>query len=184
MSSMTGVQLRGVDAVLTAYDNIKIIAWSVMYGKNVNMKYVGKNWTEARAGLQAFLEQLRDSQTTAVYTLCIYEEIPKDGKIRASSEADYAFNFLVDESEPPRFARYREGEKFFTDMQNKITALEAKLAAKEMEEEDYEDEPQGIGAILSGLAKDPAVMDWIKTKAIGLADQFLKLPSPNNKMQM
>lgn len=168
--AMSGVQLRGVNAIMNAYDNIKIVAWSVMYGKNVNMKYIGTDFVEAREALRIFLEQLRDSQTTAVYTLNIYEEIPKDKKIRASTEADYAFNFLVDDTEAPRFQRYRDIDRQLQELMDKNTKLEARILA--MQEEDDDDEPQGIGAIISGLAKDPAVMDWIKTKALGLADKL------------
>jgi hypothetical protein len=174
---MSGVQLRGIEAIMRAYDNIKIVAWSVMYGKNINMKYIGTSFVEAREALRIFLEQLRDSQTTAVYTLNIYEDIPKDKKIRVSTESDYAFNFLVDDTEAPRFQRYRDVDRQLQELMDKNTKLEAKLLAMEEEEDD---EPEGIGAIISGLAKDPAIMEWIKTKALGLADKLFTGTQNNN----
>ena len=175
--STNGVQLRGMGAVLQAFDNLKISPWAVTYGKNINMKYAGASFPESRNTLQAFLQMLKDSDTVAVYTLHVYEDLPKGGKIKLSTEPDYSFNFLVTEDEAPRYARNRELAESNKVLTDRITALEAKLLLQEDEEED--EEPGSIGAVISGLLSDERVKDWIRTKAIGWADQLLTPPRSN-----
>jgi hypothetical protein len=168
----SGIQFRGMDHVMAAYDNNKIIAWAVLYGKLINAKYIGINQHEAREALRIFLTQLKMSDTTAVYTLNLYEDLPKNAKIKASTEPDLAYNFIVVDAEAPRHARYAEITQINSDLQNRITALEARLAIADEDDDDDEDE-NSVGGIVSGLFKDPRVQEWIKTKAIGLADKFL-----------
>ena len=181
--SSNGVQLRGVSSIMTAFDNLKIAAWSVTYGRNINMKYAGGNFGESRNTLSGFLELLKDSDTTAMYTLHIYEDLPKGGKIKLSTEPDYSFNFLVTEEEAPRHARNREIIESNRILMDKVTALEARLAAREDEGDD--DQPMGsLGAILSGLLEDDKIKDWIRTKAIGLADKWFNNPQSTNVVPM
>src|ERR1700733_730145 len=91
-----GVQFRGVENVLQVYDNLKVQAWSITYGKNINMKFVGESWEEAREALNVFLCQLEASGTNAVYTLNLYEDLKgKATQIKLSTEPDYAFNFVL-----------------------------------------------------------------------------------------
>lgn len=168
----SGIQFRGLDAVMRAYDNNKVIAWSVMYGKLINAKYIGSDAHDAREMLNAFLLQLRESDTTAIYTLNLYEELPKNAKIKPSTEPDLAYNFLITEDQAPRHARYNEIASVNQQLLDRITALEAKKALEE-EEEDFEEDENSIGGILGGLLKDERIKEWIKTKAIGFADQFL-----------
>jgi len=178
-----GVQLRGVSSIMSAFDNLKIAAWSIMYGRNINMKYAGNNFAESRNTLQGFLDLLKDSDTTAMYTLHIYEDLPKGGKIKLSTEPDYSFNFLVTEEEAPRHARNREILESNRILMDKVTALEARLAARE--EDDDDEQPVGsLGAMLSGLLDDDKFKDWIRTKAIGLADKFFNNPQNANVIPM
>jgi hypothetical protein len=168
----SGIQFRGLNAVMAAYDNNKIIAWSVMYGKMINAKYIGISQHEAREALSQFLIQLRESDTTAVYTLNLYEDLPKSAKIKASLEPDLSYNFIITEDQAPRHARYNEIAQVNQQLLDRITALEAKLVISD-EEGDDEEEDGSLGGIISGLVKDPRIQEWIKTKAIGLADKFL-----------
>lgn len=178
-----GVQLRGVSSIMTAFDNLKIAAWSVMYGRNINMKFAGNNFAESRNTLQGFLDLLKESDTTATYTLHIYEDLPKGAKIKLSTEPDYSFNFLVTEEEAPRYARNREIMESNRLLMDKVTALEARLQARDAEED--EPEPVGsLGGILSGLLEDEKVKEWIRTKAIGLADKLFNNSQTANVVPM
>lgn len=178
----SGIQFRGVASVMKAYDNIKIKAWSVMYGKLINMKYIGTDFHESREALRVFLDQLKLSDTTAVYTLNFYEDLPPKAKIKGSTEPDYAFNFLVCEDEAPRHARYAEIVQVNNDLTNRLTALEAKLSLAESDD-DYEDD-NSLGGIVSGLLKDDRVKEWLKTKALGLADKLFTSAAPAKVLSM
>lgn len=164
-----GVQFRGVEAVMAVYDNLKIIAWSITYGKLINMKFVGSNWSEAREALKIFLEQLENSETSSVYTLNLYEDLPKGEKIRISTEPDYSFNFILQANSDPR-GLYGGRNTQINTLLDKVTKLEAQLAIRE-----DDDEPDNsIGAILGSIFdfKDPEVVNWIRSKAIGIADKL------------
>lgn len=178
----SGIQFRGLTSLMAAYDNNKVIAWSVMYGKLVNAKYIGTNQHEAREALRIFLTQLRQSDTTAVYTLNLYEELPKGAKIKASTEPDLAYNFIITEDEAPRHARYAEIVQTNQDLLNRITALEGKLAIADSDDDDEDD--GSIGGIISGMLKDERVKTWLQNKALGLADKLFSTPLPAKVLSM
>jgi hypothetical protein len=174
-SAFQGIQFRGKNALLRAYENSHIIAWSVCYGKNLVMKYVGTDENEAREALKIFLDQLEASDTTATYTLRLYEDLPKGAKIKFSTEPDYAFNFIVTEDEAPRYARRENTE--VTALRETVARLEAKIQMDEEDGDDEEDD-KSIGGILNGILSDPKIKEWIQTKAIGFADRLLSPPPP------
>lgn len=168
-----GVQFRGIVAVMEVYDNLKIIAWAIACDKNINMKFHGNTWEESREALNTFLTQLEKSGTSSVYTLHLYEDLPKGAKIRLSLEPDYSFNFVVLSDEDSRGV-YGGRNTAINSLLDKVTSLEAKLAAREAElEEEDDEEPGGIGAVINGILSDPSVKEWIRTKAIGLADKLI-----------
>jgi hypothetical protein len=176
MASYQGIQARGKTAIMRLYDNAHVIAWSVCYGKNVNMKYAGQDENDARNTLDAFLDQLEASESAAVYTLRLYEQLPKGAIIKYSTEPDYAFNFLIVEDEPPRYGRNR-------DLIDRITKLEAEnnLLKNRIEAggDDGDEEDRSLGGIISGLLDDERIKTWIKEKAIGWADKMLSAPPIN-----
>lgn len=185
-----GVQFRGVDSVLEVYDNLKIMAWSITYGKNINMKFVGESWDQAREALRVFLGQLEASSTNAVYTLNLYEELKgKATQIKLSTEPDYAFNFVVFSNENPN-GLYAQRNTATNQLLEKVTKLEAQLALRDNEDEDDEEDDNSIGGILGSIFdfKDPQFKEWVRQKAIGFADKFFSgngnPPPPANVIPM
>jgi hypothetical protein len=185
-----GVQFRGIDAVLQVYDNLKVQAWSITYGKNINMKFVGETWEESREALHVFLQQLEASCTNAVYTLNLYEDLKgKATQIKLSTEPDYSFNFVVFSNENPN-GLYAQRNTATNQLLEKVTRLEAQLAIKDSEEDDEEEDDNSIGAILGSIFdfKDPQLKEWIRQKAIGFADKFFSgnaaPPPPANIIPM
>ena len=176
-----GVQFRGNEAVLQVYDNLKVQAWSITYGKNINMKFVGESWDEAREALRVFLDQLEASCTNAVYTLNLYEDLKgKATQIKLSTEPDYSFNFVVFSNENPN-GLYAQRNTATNQLLEKVTRLEAQLAIKESDEDEDEEPDNSIGAILGSIfdLKDPQFKEWVRQKAIGFADKFFSgTPAP------
>lgn len=171
-----GVQFRGAGALMRAYDNCKIVAWAVMYDKGINCKYSGSDETEARETLDQFLELLSQSGSTAVYTLNLYEGLPKGAKILPKTEADYSFNFTLfdnfsESNYSPSNRAYQERNQALLD---RLTAIEAKLTR---EDNDMEDEPTGVGSVLSGLIESDRFKNWLQEKVFSFADKLFEKPA-------
>jgi hypothetical protein len=166
-----GVQFRGCGQLMQAFDNSKITKWAVFYDKNINCKYQEENWTESRETLRLFLELLSKSGSTAVYTLSLYEDLKKDQKIKASTEADYAYNFTLFDDEMTGNQFYGRRAQESEAMQNRILQLEAKL--KLAEEEDDEEEEGGIGGVINGILGSERFKSWIQDKAFLFADKLI-----------
>ncbi len=92
----TGLQFRGLENVLRAYNYKSVEAWSVFDGKNL----MHKGWGEEE--LREFLTLICEGGSGVCYTLKVYEDIEDAKKIKSSSPDDGSFRFkLVDvESDP------------------------------------------------------------------------------------
>jgi hypothetical protein len=177
-----GVQFRGWRAVVTAFENIKLANFAVLYDKLLQCKYQDDNEIEAQALLTEYLKSIEKYGSSAVYTLHVFER-PKGAKtmrIKPSTEPDYAFNFtLFDELENPN-ERGRLLSGYNATMNEKILALEAKLAKYE------EEEPEAVGGIqgfLNGIIEDPRAKQFIQDKIFGLVDQMISPTPPAQQQQ-
>jgi hypothetical protein len=94
------VQFRGSETVLTAFLNRDCSAWSLWVGGQFLFKYAGENVEEARQALQDTLIMIEQSESTAIYTLKVYEELPKGVKIKEKTECDGSFNFRLQDDLP------------------------------------------------------------------------------------
>ena len=166
-----GVQFRGPGALMNAFDNCKITKWAVFYDKNINCKYQDENWSESRETLSAFLTLLSRSNSTSVYTLSLYEDLKKDQKIKPSTEPDYSYNFTLFDEELTGSPWHNRRSEEQLQMKERIEQLEAKLKLAEQESE-YEDEPEGIGAVINGILGSERFKSWIQDKAFYFADRL------------
>lgn len=185
-----GVQFRGIPAIVECFDNMSLSAWSLTYDKNIICKYPSKQTAstaegsgpESREQLVNILKGLTSGESYAVYTLHLYESVPKGG-IKPSTEPDYSYNFTVFE----RTGSYQE----FNDSRpsiialneanaakKKIEILEAKLAA--LENDDItEDRPGGIEGFLGALVNDERFKNKIQDFVFAFADKIFSAPSNN-----
>lgn len=133
------VQFRGLDNVLEAYDNAKIEAWSIWNDKQFLTKGID------RESLVAFLECLNDGESKGVYTLRVYEDVDNIKAIKAKTDYDGSFNFILHQ--------YTEADKssYYGRLTEKITALEEKISGVEPQEE-----KETLGSIAMNLLKEPA----------------------------
>jgi|SRR5580692_429809 hypothetical protein len=170
-----GMQFRGVPAIVKAFGNMDLAKWSVKYDKGIVCKYDGSDKTEGYSKLQGFLTDLQKSGSEAIYTLNVYEDLPKGQKIKPSTEPDYSFYFsLFDaESYPSPYMRRHEADQALLD---KIEMMEAKIAKYE----DEDDEPEKIGGVmgmLNGIVEDPRFKEKIIDQVFGIVDKIMN-PKP------
>lgn len=157
--SSSSIQFRGKDAVLAAYENRKVAAWSVWQGRQFMFKNDGGNEEEAMGQLENVLEALAGS-SNAIYTLKVYEELPAGGKIKSTTPDDGSFNFrLNDDNQIITNGQYTHLQNN-NDLAQRLATLEAKL-----EEEPEESEPPNrlglIGEIISNPTLQPIVSQII-----------------------
>lgn len=177
-----GVQFRGIPAIMECFDNMNLSAWSLTYDKNIVCKYPSKQTSstpdgslaESKAQLANILRGLQSGESYAVYTLHLYESIPKAG-IKPSTEPDYSYNFTL-------FAR-SEYEGFNERMPSvvamneakaatqKIIELEAKIEALQNDDRET-DAPSGIDGFLGALVTDERFKNKIQDFMFAFADKI------------
>ncbi len=165
------IQFRGIDNVLTAYDNVKVEAWSIWNDKQFLTKGIGKDT------LETFLQALDEGQSKGMYTLRVYEEIDNVRDIKAKTDYDGSFNFILNEYGPGP-ANERNSK-----ILDRLGAIEQKLDGNEPEEE-----KETLGSIAMGLLKEPAQLAQmidIGRALLGLQPMYgqqayQQLPSINN----
>lgn len=143
---MASVQFVGVSNVVQAFENKGLPYYAIKTGSNILEKNQDNtNLDEAVNQLGTFLEMINQG-SNAIYTLCIYEE---PGKITAKREADYSFNFKLNEPTMlPSTQQYQRGELSFKmdklievvqQQAANTAALEQRLLQMENEEPEEED---------------------------------------------
>lgn len=93
MAISNSVQFRGEDQVLAAYQKRNVPAWALFCNKQFLFKYEGKSLVEGLSQLREYLNMMSDS--VAVLTLCVYEDLPAKAKIKSNTACDGSFNFTL-----------------------------------------------------------------------------------------
>lgn len=155
------VHFRGINNIVESFISKGIPFFVVADGKNHLHKNESDDDIEsAAAELQSFLIKLNQA-SNAVYTLKIYEVIPKGG-IKENTPADYSLNFRLNLESmlpaPDQLGSIQSRNENHNQLMNAIAALNARIDAMEsdddLDDDDLDDQPQGItGAIGSMLAK-------------------------------
>lgn len=91
MATSRSVQFRNANDVLTAYVNRNVAPWSIWQNAQFMFKYEGNDINEGQGQLEEVLKVLQ--QSNATYTLKVYEDLPKNGKIKNNTPDDGSFNF-------------------------------------------------------------------------------------------
>lgn len=177
------VQLRGTPNIMTAFDSLKITSCALFYESRCLFKSAGENLEDTRAILQGFLKKLEMSNTTAMYELRLYEDVKDKKKIKASTEADYAYNvMLFDPEEYPSNGMVTRREGYALVMQE-LQDIKAQMAIQKQEEEEEEDEPESVSGVsnilgfFNKLLDNQEVQNKIGQLVTGWMDKLL-LPAP------
>ena len=173
-------QFRGTPAMMKAFCNVKIAAWAVFYDKQLLHKFAGTSFQESEQELSQLLKGMEGSNTSATYTLCLYEGVKERKQIKPSTEPDFSYNFTLfdnDEYLSPGTVSRREGYALILD---KLSTLETKVelqAAKDLEEQDDGKEEIGsvqttaLGAI-NKILDNPKVQQHIGDKFCDFIDNI------------
>lgn len=161
----SAVHFRGIDAILQAFQNKGIPYFAVSSGKQIIHKNAtSEDMDEAAAELENFLRMLNQG-SNAVYTLKIYEDIPKAG-IKENTPADYSLNFRLNFDtmmpDASQIASYNNRNDQYQNIMAAIAALNARIDEVEEEDDDEEDEqPQTVAGFLNGMIQRPEVQQMI-----------------------
>jgi len=144
---MAGIQFRGVEQVMQAFENRDVDAWSMWQGKQFLFKGYGE------ADLRAILESIAVNSTNAIYTIRVYETINDVKNIKEKSECDGSFNFRLDDERQEitgaQYSRFTQNNSVF----NRLAAIEEKLNNPPPADDDEEEET--IGSVAIDIMKNP-----------------------------
>lgn len=139
---MIACQLRGIDQIMSAYQNMRVDVWSVWHGKNLLTKGAGETM------LEEFLKLIALNGSNAIYTLKIYEDLTEAKQVKEKSESSGSLNFKLDTVDFDTMGGgYNEQNKLWRrleQLENKIDAIKEPAESKTLE-----------GAAI-GLLNDPA----------------------------
>lgn len=144
------VQFIGKDAVMQAFSNRDVEAWSIFLYKQFIHKGVGAG------DLHAFLSMI-EGGSNAIYTLKVYEDIEDAKKIKEKTEADGSYNFRLD-GEGMSVGAFQQSKLLFDKQaSDRLKLIEDKL------NEEPEEEEETIGSIVSNIIRDPVkTMQWVE----------------------
>jgi hypothetical protein len=170
MGFSSSIQFRDKESVINAFDARGIDAWSISCGKQFMFKGIGK---EEFANM---IEILSQADSTATYTVQVYEDVEDEKKIKNTTACDGSFNFKFNEEIRQAYGMIRDhigGTGSANEIVSKLNALEARLNESENMEIEENDNSLGIvGKILSHPAIAPV--------APKLVEGLLGLISGNN----
>lgn len=168
---MAAVQFYGIAAVLSAYERREVAPWSIWSGRQFLFKCEDTNLATARDELEETLQMIsQNPNSSATYTLKVYEELPKDKKIKSTTPDDGSFNFkffTVDEANQ-RFIGYGERQNN-NALLSEVNALKAKVAELEAlnAEDDIDESEPDVWEKINGLLEKPAVIGALN-KLLGI----------------
>lgn len=170
--SHSAVQFRGVAPVVEAYELNKVPVWALFCGRNILGQYRGKSIDEGAQLLDAWLEKLKQGESTAAMQLRMYEEF--NGKpITPSTPENYSFQFRLlddEEYERSRPGQYSRGNQVIMD---RLDAIEKRQLALLEEETDGEEEKiGGIQGMIGSLLEMPGVKEGLMQNLFGLIGKF------------
>lgn len=87
----SSVQFKNKNAVLDAYTDRDVMAWSIWQGK----QFMFKGW--GLEELEPVIEALSSGGTNAIYTLRVYEDLEDKRQIKSNAVDDGSFNFRLND---------------------------------------------------------------------------------------
>ena len=149
------VQFNTVEDVVSAYENAAIPAFAIFHDRQLLFKSTDPDLGAGSAFLETVCERLKEAGGYGVYTLCVYEDLPKNTKIKNNTPYDASFNFQLNKNtEIGRIAGVGPSAGMYTKEQLDL-AVENALLKKKLEEltavEDME--PTNEGEIMGAIGK-------------------------------
>lgn len=174
---MPAVQFYGLDAVMTAAENMKCPCWAIFYSGKLFCKYEDTDFDASMDILEQNLVTLQKSDSAAIYALKFFECKDNPVKINERTVCDAgSFNFkMMEETE-------RQGNQIGFHMSQVVRDTEERMKLshriEKLEEEKkalIEKEPDSIGSALIDLFKRPSEL----AQLINIARAALGMPVQN-----
>lgn len=183
------IQAYGVDRVIDFYHNNDVAPWAVWCGNQFMFHYSGSEMQEGSANLRGICEMILDANKEggaspqATYTLAVYDDLPKGGKINNKTPYSGCFNFKL-VSREMAVDRYSDGGG--SGLRDEVRSLKAavEMLVAKQNEDDSEVEPgkSGVMGMLSGLLDMPEVQRAIAGKVVSIIDHII--PSKGQGAQL
>lgn len=168
MASPRSVQFKGVPDVVQAYESQGIARFALFHGSQLLLKNDDDDILTGRELLSAYLNKIKRS--AGIYTLCVYDDLSKDAKIKSNTPFDGSFNFQCMDYEDGG-SPYSQLKEEFREMKEAVTGL---IESRSEEKED-DGEPSKMGGVMGMIGKileNPTVQQAIAAKVIGFIDKI------------
>ncbi len=159
------VHFGGKENVIRMYINRDVAPWSLWQGNQFLFKYDGEDIDEGAAALTKIFNDMAES-TNALYTLRVYEEMPKSGKINRSTPDHGSFNFRLNMEMQGLNQQQSQSIANRAHLESELAAVKAELAELK-EEMETETEQPDMWERINGILEKPAVVGAIN-KMFGL----------------
>lgn len=165
-------QFRGLDQTMSAYIANDVPTWALKNGPNqLLFKYDGVDESEGSQALAACLKMLQKGGSAAVYTLCVYDDWKKGGKIKNNTPYDNSFNFCLYEDEEDRPYNQRKAA-YQAEYDERLTRMEAMIKNLSEPQEEEEEKVSGFHQMLAGFLSHPQIQQAIAGKVVGFIESF------------
>lgn len=165
---MTGVQFRGKENVLKAFESRGVDVWGIWLKKTLNWKGVGAG------DLSRYLEMLEQNGAGDIYTLKVFEDLDDATGVKENTPADGSFNFTLypgnggfADSSITRYEATNNKNKLF----ERLELIEEKLAGLP-----GEDEPVSIEKTIVDILQDPQRLQ----QYVNVGRSIMGLPTTQN----
>jgi hypothetical protein len=167
MPENRSVQFLGVKNAVRAYKNMGIPNWAVVCGNDLLECYEDNNLEAGMALLTTYLTELAANRSNGYYSLRVYDDLPKNGRIRIKTEAARSFRFSLSEEKSSDTQLNRE-------ILERLERIESRQAVEMNDTEGEEKKDNSIGAMLSGLMETPEIKQAIGAGIAKVIEMFLK----------
>ena len=116
------IQFNDADTVLNMYKNRGLAPWSIFQRSQMMFKFDGTDLTEGAAQLDKHLDALEDGGA-CLYTLKVYEDLPKGSKIKSNTPDAGGFNFALNEIQRDASGKRIAGVGTNRALESKLDAL-------------------------------------------------------------
>lgn len=174
--SSSAVQFRGADQAVEAYEMNAVPSWALFVGKEILGQYRGQSVEEGGGMLHQWCEKLRDGMSNATYQLRMYEGEPRT--INNTTPYNFSFRFKLitdDEAEGEGFGTGR----VYRQLLERVNALEAEKLARNLEDEEEEEEIGGVQGFIGNLLNKPEVQNYLMQAVGGFVSRMAGIrPQP------
>src|SRR5882672_6091561 len=168
MASVRSVQFKGVTDVVQAYESQGIARFALFHGTQLLLKNDEDDLLAGKELLSVYLNRIKRS--SGVYTLCVYDDLSKDAKIKSNTPFDGSFNFQcmdIDDMSHP----YSQLKEEMREMRDTFTGY----MEKQNEEKEGDGEPEKMGGVMGMLGKileNPTIQQAIAAKVVSFIDKI------------